>query len=178
MKPRMLGFLLPLAVFAALAAFLAKGLQRDPNDLPSPLIGRAAPAFDAPLVADGGKRLRAADMLGKVWVLNVWASWCVACRAEHEVVRAFAGSTPVPVIGLNYKDRPDAARRWLQRLGDPYAASLHDPEGRIGIDWGVYGVPETFVVDREGIVRLKITGPLTDELLRTRVEPLLRALHG
>lgn len=173
-----LRFILPLAVFAVLVAFLARGLQRDPRELPSPLIGRAAPAFDAPLVADAARRLSAADMRGQVWVLNVWASWCVACRQEHEVVRAFAGTAGVPVIGLNYKDRADAARLWLQRLGDPYAASLHDPQGRIGIDWGVYGVPETFVVDREGVVRLKITGPLTGEVVRTRIEPLLRALHG
>jgi cytochrome c biogenesis protein CcmG/thiol:disulfide interchange protein DsbE len=117
-------------------------------------------------------------MLGRVWMLNVWASWCAACREEHPALTAFSHSTTVPIIGLNYKDRRVDGLAWLERWGNPYQASAFDPTGRVGIDFGVYGVPETFVIDKRGLVRFKHAGPLTPELLRTRIEPLLSQLNG
>lgn len=169
-------FLLPFAVFLAIGAALMAGLRRDPHELPSALIGKPAPAFELPVLEADGRTVRASDMRGKVWMLNVWASWCAPCQLEHPLLVDFARRTQVPVVGLNYKDKPEAARAWLQRLGNPYSATLVDPQGRTGIDFGVYGVPETFVIDREGIVRYRQAGPLTAEALEQRVLPLLRQL--
>ena len=174
----MLRFLIPLALFLAVAAFLAAGLDRDPRKVPSPLIDKAAPAFVAPVLADGGKTLRKEDLLGKVWLLNVWASWCVACRDEHPLLVAFAKKGGVPLVGLNYKDRREDGLAWLARHGNPYAVSLFDPEGRIGIDYGVYGVPETFVIDKEGVLRYKHIGALTPEVMAQRIVPLVAKLAG
>jgi cytochrome c biogenesis protein CcmG/thiol:disulfide interchange protein DsbE len=173
-----LRFLLPLALFIALVGFLAVGLKLDPKEVPSPLIGKPAPDFALTRLDQPTLTIRREDLLGKVWMLNVWASWCTACREEHPVLLDFAKRRLVPVYGLNYKDQRSAGLRWLGSFGDPYETSLFDPDGRVGIDWGVYGVPETFVIDRQGVVRYKHIGPLTPDVLRERIEPLLRQLHG
>lgn len=173
-----LRYLIPLAVFLALVGFLAVGLKLDPKEVPSPLIGKPAPDFALTRLDQPALTIRRDDLLGKVWMLNVWASWCTACREEHPVLLDFARRRLVPVYGLNYKDQRGAGLRWLGNYGDPYETSLYDPDGRTGIDWGVYGVPETFVIDRQGVVRYKHIGPLTPEVIRERIEPLLRQLHG
>ncbi|WP_042877939.1 DsbE family thiol:disulfide interchange protein [Cupriavidus necator] len=170
-------FLLPLAAFLALAIALAAGLRHDPRELPSPLVGKAAPAFQLPLLEPEGRTLASADMRGKVWLLNVWASWCAACRTEHPLLVDFAARSPVPLYGLNYKDQPAAARDWLQRLGNPYTASLVDADGHVGIDYGVYGVPETFVIDQQGVVRYRQVGPVTREVLERKLIPLIEQLE-
>ncbi len=171
-------YLLSLAGFLVLVGFLALGLNLDPREVPSPLIDKPAPAFSAALLSQPEKQVTRDDLLGKAWVLNVWASWCAPCRDEHPLWVAYAKRSPVPIYGLNYKDKNDAGAAWLRQLGDPYAESLTDPDGRIGIDYGVYGVPETFVIDRRGIVRLKHTGPITPDVLRDKIEPLLKKLNG
>ena len=171
-------YLIPLAVFIVLVILLAAGLKNDPKYIPSPFIGKPAPAFDLPLLHQPDKRLRHSDMKGQVWLLNVWASWCVSCRAEHEVVKRFVAMNIAPVYGLNYKDRPQDAQAWLKQLGDPYTASMMDIKGDVGIDWGVYGVPETFVIDKQGIVRYKQVGPLTNAVIDEKILPLLRELNA
>ncbi|MBN8510652.1 MAG: DsbE family thiol:disulfide interchange protein [Burkholderiales bacterium] len=171
-------YLLPLAVFVLLVGFLAVGLQRDPKILPSPLIDKPAPAFSLPRLDDPAKTLSAADLKGKVWLLNVWASWCVACRIEHPLLVELAGSGAVPIVGLNYKDKRDEALAWLAKHGDPYVVSIVDAQGLVGIDWGVYGVPETFVVDKQGVIRLKHVGPVTPEVLREQILPLVKKLDA
>jgi len=171
-------FLLPLGIFLALAVFLGLGLRLDPREVPSPLIDKPAPAFALPTLADASQTLRKEDMLGKVWMLNVWASWCVACRQEHPVLIEFARRQVVPIYGLNYKDERANGQRWLQAGGDPYVASLFDYDGRTGIDYGVYGVPETFVIDKSGVIRYKHIGPITPDVLQQKIEPLLRQLNG
>ncbi|MDN3919147.1 DsbE family thiol:disulfide interchange protein [Roseateles violae] len=171
-------FLWPLGLFLLLAGFLAAGLRLDPREVPSPLIGKPAPAFAATALAEPDRMLRSEDLRGQVWLLNVWASWCGACRDEHPLLLEFARSQQLPIYGLNYKDRREAGLDWLRQQGDPYRDSLFDPEGRIGIDFGVYGVPETFVIDRAGRVRYKQIGPLTPQLLREKIEPLLKELQG
>ncbi|MFZ2649132.1 MAG: DsbE family thiol:disulfide interchange protein [Burkholderiaceae bacterium] len=173
-----LRFLIPLGLFTVLAAFLALGLKLDPREVPSPLIGKPAPKFALTRLDDANQTIRGEDLLGKVWILNVWASWCVACRDEHPLLVEYARSKRVPIYGLNYKDTRVNGQQWLARLGNPYDASLFDQDGRVGIDWGVYGVPETFVVDREGLIRFKHIGALTPTVLRERIEPLLRQLNG
>lgn len=173
-----LRFLIPLALFAVLAGFLWRGLALNPREVPSPLIGKPAPAFVLPALGEPGRTIRREDLLGQVWVLNVWASWCAPCREEHPLVVAFAQRTGAKVYGLNYKDRPDAAQAWLRQLGNPYVATLVDADGKAGIDWGVYGVPETFVIDKTGTIRLKHIGPLTEQAIRTRLEPLLKELSS
>ncbi|MFM7531568.1 MAG: DsbE family thiol:disulfide interchange protein [Rubrivivax sp.] len=171
-----LKFLVPLAVFIVLVGFLYVGLGLNPREVPSPLIDRPAPAFKLPRLDDPEQSIQREDLLGKVWVLNVWASWCAPCQQEHPLVIDLAKRTRVPIYGLNYKDQPGNARVWLQRLGNPYVATLIDFDGRVGIDWGVYGVPETFVIDAKGQVRYKHIGPLTEQAVRERIEPLLQQL--
>lgn len=171
-------FFIPLVSFVVLACFLGAGLLLDPKEVPSPLIGKPAPSFDIGRLDNADAMLRNADMQGHVWMLNVWASWCTACRQEHPVLMEFARSQAIPMYGLNYKDERHAATAWLAHFGNPYGASLFDPTGRVGMDFGVYGVPETFIMDRHGIVRFKHIGPLTPEVLRTQIEPLLRQLRG
>lgn len=171
-----LRFLIPLALFGALTWFLYAGLSLNPREVPSPLIGKPAPAFALPRLDDPAQTVKREDLLGKVWVMNVWASWCAPCREEHPLVVAFARERKVPVIGLNYKDRPGDARVWLERLGNPYAATLIDFDGKVGIDFGVYGVPETFVIDAQGVVRFKHVGALTTQVIRQKIEPLLKEL--
>jgi cytochrome c biogenesis protein CcmG/thiol:disulfide interchange protein DsbE len=171
-----LRFLIPLALFVALAWFLYAGLSLNPREVPSPLIGKPAPAFALPRLDDPTQTVKREDLLGKVWVMNVWASWCAPCREEHPLVIALAKQRNVPVIGLNYKDRPGDARNWLERLGNPYAATLIDFDGKVGIDFGVYGVPETFVIDAQGLVRFKHVGALTPQVISQKLEPLLKEL--
>jgi cytochrome c biogenesis protein CcmG/thiol:disulfide interchange protein DsbE len=173
-----LRFILPLAVFLVLAGFLAVGLKLDPRAVPSPLINKPAPAFVLPRLDDASKTMRREDLLGKAWVLNVWASWCGPCRDEHPEVLALARGKYAPIVGLNYKDARDDARGWLQQLGDPYTVSLSDSDGRTGINYGVYGVPETFVIDKGGVIRFKHVGPLTAAVVQTRIVPLLKELNG
>ena len=167
-----------LAVFVALVALLAFGLRLNPREVPSPLIGKRAPAFELPLLMTPGKRFSERDMLGQVWVLNVWASWCPPCLVEHPVVTRVAKSGLAPVVGLNYKDARDEALPWLERNGNPYQLIAFDADGRIGIDYGVYGVPETYVIDRNGVIRYKHIGPLTADVVQQKLEPLLKQLAG
>ncbi|HVO05636.1 MAG TPA: DsbE family thiol:disulfide interchange protein [Burkholderiaceae bacterium] len=173
-----LRFIVPLAIFLVLAGFLAVGLNRDPHMVPSPLIGKPAPAFRLPRLDEPSKLVNRDEMLGKAWVLNVWASWCGPCREEHPHIVAFARTKQVPLVGLNYKDARSDALAWLKEFGNPYDVSLSDLDGRVGIDFGVYGVPETFVIDKLGVIRFKQIGPLTPEVLNTKVVPLLKELNG
>ena len=168
---------LPLAVFVALLAFLFVGLFRDPREVPSPLVDKPAPAFSLANLHQPGERLTNADMRGQVWLLNVWASWCVSCRVEHPLLVALAKADVVPVIVLAYKDKPEDGLAWLASNGDPYRMSIVDRDGRVGIDFGVYGVPETFVIDKSGIIRYKQIGPLTADALDKKILPLVRELQ-
>jgi len=172
-----LRYLVPLAIFLVLVAFMGVGLTRDPRQVPSPLVGKPAPAFDLERLHEAGKRLSTADLKGQVWLLNVWASWCVSCRVEHPLLMQLAKANVVPVIGLDYKDKPADGRAWLVEHGDPYRISVIDQDGRAGIDWGVYGVPETFVIDKEGIIRFKQIGPVTPELLKGKILPMIAELE-
>jgi cytochrome c biogenesis protein CcmG, thiol:disulfide interchange protein DsbE len=168
-------FLIPLGVFLIMLVFLGIGLSLDPREIPSPLIGKPAPAFDLPTL-DSGIRLRSEALKGEGYLLNVWASWCEACRAEHPVLLDLARKGQVRIVGLNYKDTPDKALAWLKAHGgDPYRVVAVDADGRVGINFGVYGVPETFVIDAEGIIRYKHTGPLTPKVLEEKILPLLSA---
>ena len=188
-------FLIPLALFFGLVAFLAVGLKRDPREIPSPLVGKPAPAFSLPTLT-GDQPFSPADYKGQVWLFNVWATWCVACREEHPLLVEFSKTQSVPIIGLSYKevqaaDQTDGplsddaklslarerSLRFLQRQGDPYKLSVMDLDGSVGIDYGVYGVPETYVIDREGIIRYKQVGPVTPEILETKLLPLIRQLE-
>jgi cytochrome c biogenesis protein CcmG/thiol:disulfide interchange protein DsbE len=169
--------LIPLAIFIVLVVFLAIGLTRDPREIPSPLIGKPAPQFTAPLLHTPGQQFSAKDMLGQVWLLNTWASWCVACRQEHPILVAFAKTKTLPVVGLDYKDKDEEGLKWLARYGNPYDLSITDRDGRIGIDFGVYGVPETFLIDKAGVIRYKQIGPVTEEALRDKILPLIRELQ-
>ena len=166
------------AGFAALIALLAFGLGRNPREVPSPLIGKPAPRFELPRLDDPAKTFSQKEMLGRVWVLNVWASWCPPCLIEHPVITELARSGIAPVVGLNYKDAREDALPWLARNGDPYALSVFDASGRTGIDYGVYGVPETYVIDGKGLIRYKHIGPLSPEILRTKVQPLIMELRN
>lgn len=173
-----LWFALPLAVFAALAAVFAYLLvtDHDPAALPSTLIDRPAPAFALPPLREGGPGLSRDDLGGRVVLVNFFASWCVPCRAEHPLLTRLAAEKGITVLGINYKDKPEDARAWLDRLGDPYAAIGIDPDGRAAIEWGIYGVPETFVVDPEGRVRLRHAGPLMPKDVETTILPLVERL--
>ena len=169
-------FLLPLAVFAVVAGFLFVGLGLNPREVPSVLIGKPAPQFKLPQLADPTKEFSPQQMQGQVWLLNVWASWCAPCRQEHPLFVKLARQNIVPIVGLNYKDKPDAAKRWLSELSDPYLLSISDIDGRAAIDYGVYGVPETFVIDRSGVIRYKHIGPLTEEIWNAKMLPLVQQL--
>jgi len=169
--------LVPLAIFVVLAGFLFVGLFRDPREVPSPLIDKPAPAFRLAELHAPDRKLGTDDLKGQVWLLNVWASWCVACREEHPLLVELGRSKVVPIVGLNYKDEPAAGMRWLSQNGDPYNVSVVDRDGRVGIDWGVYGVPETFVVDKSGTIRYKQIGPITADVWESRILPLVRELQ-
>jgi cytochrome c biogenesis protein CcmG/thiol:disulfide interchange protein DsbE len=169
--------LIPLGLFIVLVVFLAIGLTRDPHEIPSPFIGKPAPAFSAPRLHEPGQQFSAKDMLGQVWLLNTWASWCVACRQEHPILMAFAKTKTLPIIGLDYKDQEADGKKWLASFGNPYDLSVTDKDGRIGIDYGVYGVPESFLIDKAGVIRYKQIGPVTEEALRDKILPLVRELQ-
>ena len=171
-------FLLPLAVLVVVVGFLGVGLKLNPREVPSPLIGKAAPPFTLPVLHEPGKRISNTDLKGQVWLLNVWASWCVTCREEHPVLVELARQKVVPIYGLNYKDKSEDAKAWLKQFGDPYVTSLVDEKGQIGIDYGVYGVPENYVIDREGVIRYKKIGPVTPETVREKILPLVKQLKG
>lgn len=185
-----------LGAFVALVALLAVGLGLNPRDVPSPLVGKPAPAFRLNILDQPGKTLGPEDMKGKVWLLNVWSTWCVSCRQEHPVLVEFAKTSKTPIIGLNYKEvRGDGAfdtskmpadeesrlavqraSAWLAQHGNPYALTVMDLDGRVGIDYGVYGVPETYVIDATGVIRMKHTGPLSPDVLSRKILPLLTEL--
>ena len=169
-------YLIPLAIFVVLVVFLAIGLGHDPHEVPSPLINRPAPAFQLAQLGDSSKTFSAQEMRGKVWLLNVWASWCVSCREEHPVLLDFARTGLVPVYGLDYKDKREDALSWLGEFGNPYVLSASDTDGRVGIDYGVYGVPETYLIDRNGVIRYKQIGPVTPELLQNKIVPIVKDL--
>ena len=172
----MKAYLIPLVIFGVLLGFLGVGLSLKPHEIPSPLIDKPAPAFSLPTLDAPEQKLSAQDLRGKVWILNVWASWCVACRIEHPLLVEFSKTGAVPIYGLNYKDKRDDAMGWLSKFGNPYTRSLSDTDGLVGIDFGVYGVPETFVIDKQGVIRLKQIGPVTPEVLRDEILPMVRKL--
>lgn len=174
----MFKYVLPLLLFILLAVFLAIGLKLDPKEIPSPLIDKPAPNFTLPVLSQPGKQMKPDDLKGQVWLLNVWASWCVSCREEHPVLVEMARQKLTTIIGLNYKDEEAAAQQWLNQFGNPYNASVVDADGRVGIDYGVYGVPETFVIDKRGTVRYKHTGPVTPADVEKIFLPLLQQLNA
>ena len=169
---------LPLGIFLVLAVFLAVGLGLNPREVPSPLIDKAAPAFRLPQLQEPARMLGTDDLKGQVWILNVWASWCVACLEEHPILVEFSKQNVLPIYGLNYKDKREDALAWLGKHGNPYTLSIQDPDGRVGIDYGVYGVPETYVIDGKGVIRYKRIGPVTKQILREKILPLVRQLRG
>jgi cytochrome c biogenesis protein CcmG/thiol:disulfide interchange protein DsbE len=171
-------FMVPLAVFAVIAGFLWLGLGLDPRRVPSPLVGKPVPEFSLPPVKGRTLGLSSRDLKGEVSLVNVFASWCVPCRDEHPVFLDLHRRGVVPVHGINYKDDPDAAERWLAELGDPYTRTGADLDGRVGIEWGVYGVPETFVVDREGRIAYKHIGPLSPQVMNGKLLPLVKELRA
>jgi cytochrome c biogenesis protein CcmG/thiol:disulfide interchange protein DsbE len=173
-----LRYLLPLVVFVVLVGFLIRGLFLDPSEVPSPLIGKPAPAFELEQLHNPQARIASRELLGKVWLLNVWASWCVSCRAEHPLLMEMARSNVAPIYGLDYKDEREDAIATLRQLGNPYTVSAHDYDGRVGMDYGVYGVPETYVIDKQGVIRYKQIGPITRKVLDERIAPLIRELQG
>jgi cytochrome c biogenesis protein CcmG/thiol:disulfide interchange protein DsbE len=174
----MIRYLLPLAAFIILVAFLLVGLNLNPRKVPSPLIGKPAPIFKLQQLHEPEKILESKDNLGKVWLLNVWASWCASCRDEHPLLVQLAKSDVVPIYGLNYKDKRDLAIQWLDQLGNPYTKSVMDTEGRVGIEYGVYGVPETYVIDKSGVIQYKQIGPVTVDVLEKTILPLVKELQG
>jgi cytochrome c biogenesis protein CcmG, thiol:disulfide interchange protein DsbE len=171
-------FLFPLGVFLVLAVFLGVGLTLNPREVPSPLIDKPAPPFTLTHLHAPDKSATLEDLRGQVWLLNVWASWCAPCLEEHPYFVDLARTGEVPIFGLNYKDGRDAALKWLNRHGDPYQLIVRDADGRVGIDYGVYGVPETFVIDKQGIIRYKHIGPVDRRVLEERILPLVRKLQS
>jgi cytochrome c biogenesis protein CcmG/thiol:disulfide interchange protein DsbE len=167
-----------LGLFLVLTVFLGVGLTLNPREVPSPLIGKPAPHFQLPQLHHAEQPFSQRDLLGKVWLLNVWASWCASCRDEHAVLMDFSKSGAAPLYGLNYKDQRTDGIAWLKRFGDPYVLSAHDAQGRIGIDYGVYGVPETYVIDQQGVIRYKHIGPVTAQVLKEKILPLLAKLNS
>ena len=174
LQPR---FLAVLGIFAGIVVVLAVGLTLNPRELPSPLIGKPVPRFELPPVRGRTLGLSSADLRGDVSLVNVFASWCVACKDEHPLLLEMKRQGVVPIHGLNYKDRPEDAAKWLDDLGDPYTRTGVDIDGRVAIDWGVYGVPETFIIDREGRIAYKHIGPITPEVLDKTLQPLITRLR-
>jgi cytochrome c biogenesis protein CcmG, thiol:disulfide interchange protein DsbE len=166
-------YLVPAGVFVALVAFLYVGLGRDKETLPSPLIGKPAPQFELPRVDNPAQTIASREFAGRPYVLNIWGTWCVGCRQEHEALMEIARRGEVPLVGLNWKDELPLAQRWLQELGNPYVASAFDPDGRVGIDWGAYGAPETFLVDARGTVVYKHVSPMTLQVWEQKFLPLI-----
>jgi len=171
-------FVIPLVLFVVLVVFLAIGLGRDPHEVPSPLINQSAPHFQLAQLKDPSRTFSGDEMRGKVWLLNVWASWCITCRDEHPLLLEYARSKAVPIYGLNLKDKPEDALAWLGELGDPYVLSVSDLDGRVGIDYGVYGAPETYLIDRNGVIRFKQIGPVTPDIWTQKILPLAQKLNS
>src|SRR5437764_11696841 len=175
--------LIPLVLFIGLVAFLLIGLHRDPHEVPSPLINKAAPSFQLPQLHDPMKTLSTQDMRGKVWLLNFWGTWCIACREEHPLLVEYAKSNAVPIYGVDYKytndnsDERAAAAQFLAEVGNPYTLTVYDADGRISIDYGVYGAPESFLIDKNGVIRFKQIGPITDDVWRDKIVPMARQLN-
>jgi cytochrome c biogenesis protein CcmG/thiol:disulfide interchange protein DsbE len=170
-------FLLPLAAFLVLAVLLFVGLSLNPREVPSPLVGKPAPQFELPQLHRADAKFSQGDMRGKVWMLNVWASWCVSCRDEHPVLVELAKSGVMPIVGLNYKDKREDGIAWLARFGDPYMVSAFDEKGQVGIDYGVYGVPETYIIDKAGVIRYKRIGIVTPQIVSQKILPLVSELN-
>ncbi|MDR0588637.1 MAG: DsbE family thiol:disulfide interchange protein [Burkholderiales bacterium] len=170
--------LIPLCVFMILAVFFMVGLNRNPREIPSPLIGKPVPSFALPDFRSPDKTVTEKDFAGKVWLLNVWASWCVSCREEHPVLVKYAKEIGVPIVGLNYKDKYADGAKWLNNFGDPYTLSIIDADGRFGMDLGVYGVPETFLIDKAGFIRYKQIGPISEEVLYNTIIPKIKELES
>ena len=168
--------LIPLALFLGLVIFLFVGLGRDPHEVPSPLINKPAPAFLLPQLSEPSRTLSAQEMKGKVWLLNFWGTWCIACQEEHPRLVEYARTGVVPIYGVDYKDDRAAALQWLQQFGNPYTGIAFDVDGRTSIDYGVYGAPETFLIDRDGVIRFKQIGPITPEVWEKKIVPLARQL--
>ena len=175
-----LKYIVPLVLFLALVIFFVVGLGRDPREVPSPLIDKPAPEFALPRLDDPSKVVSKKDMLGQVWLMNVWSSWCGSCKYEHPnlVKIGKSGQKVLPIVGLNYKDTDGAAVPTLRTTGDPYDFSVKDPTGETGIEFGVYGVPETFVIDKKGVIRYKQIGPITDEVWEKTMYPLIKKLKA
>lgn len=173
----MLRYTIPLIIFVGLVLFFAMGLQRNPHHVPSPFINKLAPELGVPRLKAADKMIYREDLLGKPALVNVWASWCVACRAEHQVLLRLAQETDLPIIGLNYKDERAAALQWLANLGNPYTAIAVDVDGQVGFDWGVYGVPESYLLDPQGIIRYKQIGPLTWKIVKEKILPLVQSFE-
>ena len=171
-----LKYLIPFVIFLMLIGFFLKGLNLDPREVPSPLINKPAPMFEQPLLNDTSKTCSSNSMLGQVWLLNVWASWCTACRDEHPLLMAMSQQIDVPLVGIDYKDTNPEALDVLSKLGNPYSAVATDVEGRVGIDYGVYGVPETYLIDKEGVIRYKQIGPITVAALQEKIIPMIKGL--
>lgn len=175
---RTIKFLIPLAIFLAIGWFLLLGLDRNPRDIPSPLVGKPAPDFSLPVLADLSRTWTPAEMKGQVWLLNVWGSWCTACQVEHPLLLELAAKKTVPIVGLAWKDMPDNSKAWLKRFGDPYLLSVMDFNGKVAIDYGVYGAPETFLIDKQGVIRFKQVGPVTPEVISGKLLPLVAQLKA
>lgn len=171
-------YLLPLVLFALVVILLALGLNLDPKKVPSPLVGKPVPTFTLTRLEDPQTTISNDHFIGKVSLLNVWATWCISCRAEHQILMALANRKKLPIYGLNYKDKREDALRWLKLYGDPYVANAFDGDGRVGIDWGVYGTPETFLIDQQGVIRHKVIGPITGEILQQQLLPLIEKLQS
>ena len=169
--------LVPLVLFIGLVIFLFVGLGRDPHEVPSPLLNKPAPSFQLPQLSEPGKTFSAQEMRGKVWLLNFWGTWCIACREEHPMLVEYAKTGLIPIYGVDYKDDRAAGLRWLEEFGNPYTAVAFDVEGRTSIDYGVYGAPETFLIDKNGVIRFKQIGPITKDVWETKIVPLARQLN-
>ena len=169
--------LLPLVLFVGLVAFLMVGLRRDPHEIPSPLIDKPAPAFQLKQLHDPNKTFSAQEMRGKVWLLNFWGTWCPACRDEHPLLVQYSKTGAVPIYGVDYKDERATALQLLEEEGNPYTVTASDPEGRLSIDYGVYGAPETFLIDRDGVIRYKQIGPITEEAWQKEILPRVQRLN-
>ena len=177
--------LIPLVLFLVLvlAIFVVMSRGSDPHEIPSPLINKAAPAFQLPQLHDPSKTISPADMRGKVYVLNFWGSWCIACRDEHPLLVQYAKSNVVPIIGVDYKyanddsDERAAAKQLLTELGNPYSQVIYDHDGSTSIDYGVYGAPESFLIDKNGVIRFKQIGPITEDVWNRKIVPLARQLN-
>jgi len=170
-------FLLPLAIFAVVVGFLGIGLTLNPREVPSPLVGKPAPEFALPQLYDPRQVLSLKDLNGQVWLLNFWASWCSGCKDEHPVLMQLAKTGEVPIYGMDYKDQSEEAVAWLRKWGNPYHVIAVDEAGRVGINYGVYGVPETYVIDKAGVIRYKQIGPLDENILQKKILPLVRELQ-